>query len=104
MWNELSLSRRSRNQKRVRRLNNNHPQLSGQFWMIRRFTSAQNFPANAGANGKNPLGSSHYGRTIVPKNISAATPICAKNIKSHSVRAYALSQTALRKRGPFGAD
>jgi hypothetical protein len=35
--------------------------------MIRRFTSGQNFPANAGARGKNPFGSSHYGRTIVPK-------------------------------------
>ena len=39
------LSRRSRNQKGVRRLSKNHPRLSGQCWMIRRFTSAQIVPA-----------------------------------------------------------
>jgi hypothetical protein len=39
------LSRRSRNQKGVRRLSKNHPRLSGQCWMIRRFTFAQIVPA-----------------------------------------------------------
>ena len=41
----IILSRRSRNQKGVRRLSKNHPRLSGQCWMIRRFTSAQIVPA-----------------------------------------------------------
>jgi len=61
------LSRRSRNQKGVRRLSNNHPRLSGQFWMIRRFTSAQIVPANAGARVR-----THWVQAIT------ARPLCQK--------------------------
>ena len=45
-----------------------------------------NCSRQSGCKGKNPLDSSHDGPTILPKNISAATPICAKNITSQSVR------------------
>ena len=82
----MNLSRRSRNQKSVRRLSNNHPRLSRAILDDPPIHIAQIVPANAGASVRNPLGSSHYGRTIVPKNISAATPICAKNVTSQSVR------------------
>jgi hypothetical protein len=37
------------------------PQLCGQLWMIRRFTSARLFPRSAGAKQKNHSGSGHYG-------------------------------------------
>src|ERR1700719_699218 len=36
------------------------PRPCGQFWMIRRFTSAQFVPANAGAKAKNPVGSTLF--------------------------------------------
>ena len=57
------LSRRSRNQKGVRRLSNNQPRLSR-------------------AVLDDPPIHIRHGPTILPKNISAATPICAKNITS----------------------
>ena len=37
----------------------------GQFWMIRRFTSAQLVPANAGAKAKNPVGSTLFSTPMV---------------------------------------
>src|ERR1700719_3719138 len=36
------------------------PRPCGQFWMIRRCTSAQFVPANAGAKAKNPVGSTLF--------------------------------------------
>ena len=45
------LSRQSRNQTGGE--DEIHPRPCGQFWMIRRFTSAQFVPANAGAKAKN---------------------------------------------------
>ena len=60
------LSRRSRNQTGI--CAKNPPRLSGQFWMIRQFTSARNVPAKAGADDRNPMGSSHYGCDILTKN------------------------------------
>ena len=41
------------------------PRPCGQFWMIRRFTSAQFVPANAGAKAKNPVGSTLFSTPMV---------------------------------------
>ena len=81
----LRLSRRSRNQKGVRRLSNNQPRLSRAVLDDPPIHIRPNCSRQSGCKGKNPLDSSHDGPTILPKNISAATPICAKNITS-SVR------------------
>ena len=80
------LSRRSRNQKGVRRLSNNQPRLSRAVLDDPPIHIRPNCSRQSGCKGKNPLDLSHDGPTILPKNISAATPICAKNITSHSVR------------------
>ena len=66
----IVLSRRSRNQKGVRRLSNNHPRLSRAILDDPPIRIRPNCSRQRGCKGKNPLGSSHYGRTIVPKNIS----------------------------------
>lgn len=42
-----------------------HPRPCGQFWMIRRYTSAQFVPANAGAKAKNPVGSTLFSTPMV---------------------------------------
>src|SRR6266446_1462382 len=57
------LSRQSRNQTggEGKRL----PRPCGQFWMIRRFTSAQIVPANAGAKAKNPVSSTLFSTPMV---------------------------------------
>ena len=80
-----NLSRRSRNQKGVRRLSNNQPRLSRAVLDDPPIHIRPNCSRQSGCKGKNPLDSSHDGPTILPKNISAATPICAKNI-TESVR------------------
>ena len=80
-----TLSRRSRNQKGVRRLSNNQPRLSRAVLDDPPIHIRPNCSRQSGCKGKNPLDSSHDGPTILPKNISAATPICAKNI-TESVR------------------
>src|SRR6266478_6371550 len=41
------------------------PRPCGQFWMIRRSTSAQFVPANAGAKAKNPVGSTLFSTPMV---------------------------------------
>jgi len=57
------LSQQSRNQTggEGKRL----PRPCGQFWMIRRFTSAQIVPANAGAKAKNPVSSTLFSTPMV---------------------------------------
>ena len=79
---QIYLSRRSRNQKGVRRLSNNQPRLSRAVLDDPPIHIRPNCSRQSGCKGKNPLDSSHDGPTILPKNISAATPICAKNITS----------------------
>ena len=78
----LNLSRRSRNQKGVRRLSNNQPRLSRAVLDDPPIYIRPNCSRQSGCKGKNPLDLSHDGPTILPKNISAATPICAKTITS----------------------
>src|SRR5258708_3448997 len=57
------LSRQSRNQTGGE--DKTLPRPCGQFWMIRRFTSAQFVPANAGAKAKNPVGSTLFSTPMV---------------------------------------
>ena len=72
--------------KRRQRLSNNHPRLSGQFWMIRRFTSARIVPANAVGKGKNSLGS----RPLLCQEIFLPQrEFAQKMVTSQSVRVYA---------------
>src|SRR5712664_2815052 len=59
----VDLSRQSRNQTGGE--DKLLPRPCGQFWMIRRFTSAQIVPANAGAKAKNPVGSTLFSTPIV---------------------------------------
>jgi len=60
---ENYLSRQSRNQTGGR--DKTLPRPCGQFWMIRRSTSAQFVPANAGAKAKNPVGSTLFSTPMV---------------------------------------
>jgi hypothetical protein len=47
-----------------------NPSASGQIWMIRRFTSAQFVPADAGSKDKNPMGSALLSTPIIaPTNL-----------------------------------
>ena len=64
------LSRRSRNQKGVRRLSNNQPRLSRAVLDDPPIHIRPNCSRQSGCKGKNPLDSSHDGPTILPKNIS----------------------------------
>src|SRR6202040_2400437 len=59
----FSLSRQSRNQTGGE--DRSLPRPCGQFWMIRRFTSAQFVPAKAGAKAKNPVGSTLFSTPMV---------------------------------------
>jgi hypothetical protein len=59
----VTLSRQSRNQTGGR--DKTLPRPCGQFWMIRRSTSAQFVPANAGAKAKNPVGSTLFSTPMV---------------------------------------
>src|SRR5438270_10542668 len=62
-----------------------NPSASGQIWMIRRFTSAQFVPADAGSKAKNPMGSALLSTPIIaPTNLDRHQILC--NFCHESVR------------------
>jgi hypothetical protein len=64
------LSRQSPEPNRLMRFGRANPSASGQIWMIRRFTSAQFVPADAGSKAKNPMGSALLSSPIIaPTNL-----------------------------------
>src|SRR5438270_13786264 len=62
-----------------------NPSASGQIWMIRRFTSAQFVPADAGSKDKNPMGSALLSTPIIaPTNLDRHQSL--RNFCHESVR------------------
>ena len=78
------LSRQSRNQTGGE--DKTLPRPCGQFWMIRRSTSAQFVPANAGAKAKNPVGSTLFSTPSLHSSATPATRFFARVVASQLVR------------------
>src|SRR5262244_1299634 len=79
-----SLSRRSRNQTGLP-AHAAAPRPYGQFWMIRRSTSARFVPADAGAKDKNPMGSMLFSAPIIASLVPDCHQILRKSCQE-SVR------------------
>jgi len=78
------LSRRSRNQTGLH-THATAPRPYGQFWMIRRSTSARFVPADAGAKDKNPMGSMLFSAPIIASSVPDCHQILRKSCQE-SVR------------------
>src|SRR4029077_3050046 len=81
---QLYLSRRSRNQTGLP-THAAAPRPYGQFWMIRRSTSARFVPADAGAKDKNPMGSMLFSAPIIASSVPDCHQILRKSCQE-SVR------------------
>src|SRR5262245_61375776 len=80
----MLLSRRSRNQTGLP-AHAAAPRPYGQFWMIRRSTSARFVPADAGAKDKNPMGSMLFSAPIIASLVPDCHQILRKSCQE-SVR------------------
>src|ERR1700758_268156 len=98
---QLVLSQQSRNQRG--NSGREYPQPYGQFWMIRRSTSAQTSRVPR-VQTKGPLRvHAISARSSSHRAPAVTTKFCSRLVTTAFITSYAFSQTELRKSGPCGA-